>query len=63
MVVKNLRKFSKFKVSDSLCWELSNGNLSLVQKSPPSILKPTDVLVKVNAASINPLGKSSIKST
>ena len=59
MAVKCYRKFSRLKLPESLSWENSNGNLSLVSSSPPSVLKPTDVLVKVSAASINPLGKCS----
>lgn len=40
-------------------WQLNNGSISRVRRPSPSVRKPDEVLVKVRAASINPLGKSS----
>ena len=44
------------KLSES--WQLKDGNITRVRGQPPSIRRPNEVLVKVRAASINPLGKS-----
>ena len=40
-------------------WHLNNGSISRVRGPAPTVKKPDEVLVKVRAASINPLGKSS----
>ena len=40
-------------------WQLKNGILSRVRGPAPTIKRPNEVLVKVQAASVNPLGKSS----
>ena len=51
----------------SRCWRLDNigqpassleSCLSLVELPPPVIRNPNDVLVRVRAASVNPLGKT-----
>ena len=41
-------------------WVSKGGELSKVLKPSPQVRNPTDVLVRVSAASINPLGKFQI---
>lgn len=44
----------------SECWQLQGGGLSKVVRPTPTLSKPSDVLVRVCAASVNPLGTSSM---
>ena len=50
----------KHQIPDlSESWQLKNGVMSRVKGPAPKIKRPNEILVKVRASSVNPLGKSS----
>lgn len=58
----HLAKMNHLKIVPPVCeaWVANGGKMSKMMKSSPELRNPTDVLVQVSAASVNPLGKYSI---
>ena len=53
-----VRRFKRPLPDLSESWQLKNGIISRVRGPAPTIKRSNEVLVKVQAASVNPLGKS-----
>ena len=55
----NLMTMKHLKIVPPVCeaWVANGGKISKVMKTCPGVRSPTDVLVHVSAASVNPIGK------